>query len=108
LPSSFSPHGILQEDCLAPEMMWKRVGFVRFSPEFWLLGNLLTERISATTTTPQDQHFGRGDSVLGPSQSSPSRHSKPKSAEPILEKYDQTSMRQVNDLITDFQKFHVS
>lgn len=88
--------------------MWKRVGFVRFSPEYWLLGSLLTDRISSTTAGPHGQHSVPGDD-FAPGSFPPSSggHGKPKSAEPILEKYDQTSMRQVNDLITDFQKFHL-
>ena len=82
--------------------MWKRVGFVRFSPEFWLLGSLLTDRISSTTAAPQDQNSSSGGFSTSPFQAS----NKPRSVEPILGKYDQTSMRQVNDLITDFQRFH--
>ncbi|KAL2256901.1 hypothetical protein VTK26DRAFT_956 [Humicola hyalothermophila] len=105
VPSSCSPHGILQHDQLVPETMWKRVGFVRFSPEYWLLGSLLTDRISSTTSTSQDQQASSGSFPGAASQTPPSN--KPRSVEPILGKYDQTSMRQVNDLITDFQKFHV-
>lgn len=88
--------------------MWKRVGFVRFSPEYWLLGSLLTDRLSAATTTASAQGSGSGDGTAMAGTQTPSTDpGKPKSVEPILEKYDQTSMRQVNDLITDFQKLHV-
>ena len=105
-PTSLSPHGGLQEECPAPELMWKRIGFVRFSSEYWLLGSLLTDRLSATTAASQDQPSANG-SPLGLLQSSSAAHGKTRSAEPILEKYDQTSMRQVNDLISDFQKFNI-
>lgn len=108
LPPSCSPHGLLHDDHLTPETMWKRVGFVRFSPEYWLLGSLLTDRLSAATTTASAQGAGSGDGTAMAGTQTPSADpGKPKSVEPILEKYDQTSMRQVNDLITDFQKLHV-
>ncbi|KAK4154678.1 hypothetical protein C8A00DRAFT_32498 [Chaetomidium leptoderma] len=107
LPSSLSPHGQLQEDCQSPELMWKRVGFVRFSHEYWLLGSLLTDRLSATTVTTPYQSSAY-DTSPGLFQTTSSPHSKARSAEPILEKYDQTSMRQVNDLITDFQNFNIT
>ncbi|GAB1309874.1 Zinc finger protein klf1 [Madurella fahalii] len=107
LPPSSSPHGILQDDSLAPELMWKRVGFVRFSSEFWLLGSLLTDRISSTTIASPYHHPSGDSSPRGAFQDSPSARGKARSVEPILNKYDQTSMRQVNDLINDFQKFHV-
>jgi len=105
-PSSLSPHGVLQEECPAPELMWKRIGFVRFSAEYWLLGSLLTDRLSTTTNSSQDQASGLGGSP-GFFQAPSSTRGQARSAEPILGKYDQTSMRQVNDLITDFQKFNI-
>ncbi|KAK4039005.1 hypothetical protein C8A01DRAFT_16967 [Parachaetomium inaequale] len=106
VPSSLSPHGVLQEECPVPGLMWKRIGFVRFSPEYWLLGSLLTDRLSATTVTSPDLSAANGSS-LGFLQTSSNARGKARSAEPILEKYDQTSMRQVNDLITGFQKFNI-
>jgi hypothetical protein len=105
VPTSLSPHGGLQEECPAPELMWKRIGFVRFSAEYWLLGSLLTDRLSGTTTTSQDQASTHGSPPGAPTSST--AQGKTRSAEPILEKYDQTSMRQVNDLISDFQKFSI-
>lgn len=106
VPSTLSPHGLLQEDCGAPDLMWKRIGFVRFSAEYWLLGSLLTDRLSATTVTPPDLSSANGSSsaVL---QTSPNTSGKARCPDPILEKYDQTSMRQVNDLINDIQKFNI-
>jgi hypothetical protein len=104
VPSAISPHGLLQEDCPPPALMWKRVGFFRFCPEYWLLGSLLTDRLSATTVPSTDISSANG-SV--PGLSSTSARGKARSVEPILEKYDQTSMRQVNDLINGFQKFNI-
>jgi hypothetical protein len=98
-----------QDASLPLETMWKRMGFIRFAPEYWLLGILLTDRISATTTQAQDKiHDGvdaNGTPLQNPAIAGSSVQAKP--VEPILEKYDQTSMRQVNDLITDFQRLHV-
>ncbi|KAL2167284.1 hypothetical protein VTG60DRAFT_1443 [Thermothelomyces hinnuleus] len=107
VPSTLSPHGLLQEDCGAPEMMWKRIGFVRFSAEYWLLGSLLTDRLSATTVTTPDLSSANGGSSSAFSQLAPTAPSKARCPDPILEKYDQTSMRQVNDLINNFQKFNI-
>ncbi|KAK1752718.1 hypothetical protein QBC47DRAFT_62099 [Echria macrotheca] len=89
------------------ETMWKRVGFIRFSPEYWLLGTLLTDRIAEAAS--QEQPGGLGVTSRGPFQESTSNTGRAhaRSVEPILDKYDQTSMRQVNDLITDFQRFRV-
>ncbi|KAL1837773.1 hypothetical protein VTJ49DRAFT_3409 [Mycothermus thermophilus] len=101
-PYALSPHGVLQEDCPTPSMMWKRIGFVRFSPEYWLLGSLLADRLSAATDPQRD-----ASSASGGGPTSPGGRTKQLSADPILEKYDQTSMRQVNDLITGFQKFNI-
>jgi hypothetical protein len=77
--------------------MWKRIGFSRYCAEFWLLAALLLARISAAST---HQHQ-LGQSDIGGEGSDLSRA---RIVEPVLDKYDQTSMRQVNDLITDFGK----
>lgn len=99
-----SPGGAYSETCLSPDTMWKRVGFIRFSPEYWLLGTLLIDRISATAEQARQKTNNRG--MLESTMDSGGR-TRGKSVEPILDKYDQTSMRQVNDLIADFQRFHV-
>jgi hypothetical protein len=98
-----------QDASLPLETMWKRMGFIRFAPEYWLLGVLLTNRISGATTQSQDQSQDVGDAGRSslPRSAAAGSSAQIKSVEPILEKYDQTSMRQVNDLITDFQRFHV-
>jgi len=106
-PISNSSHGLLQDDCLPPDVMWRRVGFVRYSAEYWLLGSLLTDRIAMKMSPPEDEQGIPETSPPGALPSSSGPRSKPRSVEPILNKYDQTSMRQVNDLITDFKRFHV-
>ena len=106
VPSAISPHGLLQGDCPVPALMWKRIGFFRSSPEYWLLGSLLTDRLSATAVTSTDVSSANG-SLPDPFSTSANARGKARSAEPILEKYDQTSMRQVNDLINGFQKFNI-
>jgi hypothetical protein len=105
VPSAISPHGLLQGDCPVPALMWKRIGFFRSSPEYWLLGSLLTDRLSATTVTSTD--MSANGSLPDPFLTSANARGKARSAEPILGKYDQTSMRQVNDLINGFQKFNI-
>lgn len=74
--------------------MWKRIGFMRHSPEFWLLATVVVDRISSAS----DMRWGMGTDMLGDSGSGSGT-----SSEPILAVIDQTSMRQVNDLITEFQ-----
>lgn len=98
--SSTPPH-VLINGCLDPENMWKRVGFLRHSLEYWSLASLILDRIS-TSSTNQPDHGITLDT-------SPSRRTALQNGphSPILAKYDQTSMRQVNDLIADFQKVQI-
>ncbi|KAK4117941.1 hypothetical protein N657DRAFT_685618 [Parathielavia appendiculata] len=140
VPPALSPHCSLQEHedhhqtpgspLLVPELMWKRIGFIRFSPEYWLLGSLITDRLSAQTTTvtaatgtsaleqsmslsaaisPGGGGGGGGGGSISSESSSSVRCGgvKARSTEPILGKYDQTSLRQLDDLITGFQKFGI-
>jgi len=104
--STSYPHGAVQDTTLSPETMWRRMGFIRFAPEYWLLGSLLTDRISASSQQQPAQSTYPSPGSHGDAGES-QRAAQVKSIEPILDKYDQTSMRQVNDLIIDFQRFHV-
>lgn len=79
---------------VATESLWRRVGFMRHSPEYWLLGKLLVDRLSTST-----------DSLRAPESTVPDASGS--AHEPILTRYDQTSMLQVNDLITGFQNVHI-
>jgi hypothetical protein len=64
------------------------------SPEYWLLAKLLVDRLSASIDTIPNSN----DDLINPSSVT---------HEPILTQYDQTSMLQVNDLITGFQNVHI-
>lgn len=66
---------------------------MRHSPEYWLLANLLVDRLScAADAAPEFNEAA----VAGVATS-----------DPILSKYDQTSMRQVNDLIAEFRNVRI-
>jgi predicted component of type VI protein secretion system len=92
---SFSPpHVMVDKHDILPDDLWRRVGFMRHSPEYWLLAKLLVDRLS----TPIDTIPSSDETLL---DATSARH------EPILTRYDQTSMLQVNDLITGFQNVHI-
>ncbi|KAK5652309.1 hypothetical protein OQA88_10659 [Cercophora sp. LCS_1] len=101
------PYGTGGEACLPPKTLWKRVGFIRFSPEYWLLGTLLTDRIAAPSASAGLSQDKASLSRAATNSMTVGGRGPGRSIEPILDKYDQTSMRQVNDLITNFQKFNV-
>ena len=87
---------------LAPDDMWKRIGFTRYASEYWLLGKFMVERLS-------DGNEGNVETVedaAGRVQTGASS-SDTYSAGQLLSQYDQTSMEQVNVLITDFQKVSI-
>lgn len=82
----------IEDSLMQPEELWRRMGFSRFAPEYWLLAHLMADRLA----------------VLGPSQ--PESELEPLDEgplDPILNQYDQTSMRQINDLIMGFQTFQI-
>ena len=85
-------HHPLGKDEITPDNMWKRVGFSRFCPEYWLLAKLMTERLSATLQVERQ------------SERSLDEHNRHSADPTLLERYDETSMRQVNDLISEFQR----
>ena len=102
--SSSPPHSMVREDAITTETMWKRVGFFRHTPEYWLLGSLLTDRIASSTARIQENKSSQSGLGLDHPSSSSGTLANAITCNPILDKYDQTSMRQVNDLITDFQR----
>lgn len=94
--SQSARHVPLSGEQLVPENMWKRTGFLRHAPEYWMLAKLIVERIWAKAelhdSPPEDFPLpGHVATQEGPS-------------EPLLGKYDDTSMKQVNDLISEFQR----
>ncbi|KAJ5683704.1 uncharacterized protein N7477_000049 [Penicillium maclennaniae] len=86
-----SPHITVNDQHLDPETMWKRTGFTRFCHEYWLLANLMADRLVALGRLQDTELTVLGEGPL----------------DPILNQYDQTSMRQVNDLIMGFQTFQI-
>ncbi|KAK5172959.1 uncharacterized protein LTR77_003081 [Saxophila tyrrhenica] len=81
----------LGEEIMTPHNMWKRIGFVRYCSEYWLLAKLITERISAGTW------------MIGVDQANVNVP-QPSDQNTVLQKYDETRMQQVNDLICQFQQ----
>ncbi|KAL1890729.1 hypothetical protein Sste5346_008054 [Sporothrix stenoceras] len=86
-----------EDDTTAPDDMWRRTGFMRNSPEYWLLAHLVIDRLSSQTQA-RPLHSAIYSHL----------HSGPQTVDntaqnPILAKYDETSMRQVNDLISQFR-----
>jgi hypothetical protein len=86
---------------LDPDDMWKRIGFTRHASEYWLLGKFMVGRLSKS-----NEHVDGVVGVAGPVQSLASI-SGTESVSPLLEQYDQTSMQQINVLISDFQKVYI-
>lgn len=79
--------------------MWKRIGFVRHASEFWLLASLMMDRIAALNASQTVNNTGKDLNGINPLEDD--------YLDPLPNKYDQTSMRQVNDLISDFQKVQI-
>lgn len=92
------PHNTVDSNRLSPNDMWKRTGFCRYSPEFWLLAYLMVERLSTIEASPDDTEMSGDRTCLAADDIS----------DLILKEYDQTSMRQVNDLILRLQQSQIS
>lgn len=85
---------MITDDNMTISNMGNRIGFVRHAAEYWLLAKIIVDRL-----------FTCNSNQLG---SSPAIQSEATSAfitgtDSMLSKYDQTSMQQVNDLISLFQ-----
>ena len=78
--------------------MWRRVGFMRFASEYWLLAKLIVNRIIATHQSKQYNSHIANDALKNRSLDEDD------SAPTLLGRYDETSMQQVNDLIADLQR----
>ncbi|KAJ5357836.1 hypothetical protein N7541_004994 [Penicillium brevicompactum] len=91
-PQGISPHMTIEDLHIQPAELWTRMGFCRYAPEYWLLAQLMADRLAMLGTSQQVNE-------LEPLEEGP--------LDPILNKYDQTSMRQVNDLIMGFQTFQI-
>ncbi|CAG8254738.1 unnamed protein product [Penicillium olsonii] len=91
-PQGIPPHMTIEDPHIQPADLWTRMGFCRYAPEYWLLAQLMADRLAVLGTSQQVNE-------LEPLEEGP--------LDPILKKYDQTSMRQVNDLIMGFQTFQI-
>lgn len=100
--STLPPHVIVSDSGITVDNAWQRVGFMRHSPEYWLLARLLVDRQEYQDSLEDDASSGEvpdfsaalaGETTL---------------SSPSLSKFDQTSMRQVNDVISEFDKVHIA
>lgn len=86
--------------------LWRRIGFVRHAAEYWLLASFMLEKISTASAARLDETIpvggDGGDSRTAPDVGTTS------TVEPMLGKYDETSMQQVHDLLADFQKMYIT
>lgn len=99
------PHNTVDNNDTQPEYMWKRVGFFRHSPDYWLLASLKVDRLCSSDCVPSKSHdawMGQTDEELYDDDDDDDGLS-----DPILNKYDETSMRQVNELISEFQQVQI-
>lgn len=71
------------------ENLWQREGFARFAADYWMLASMLVQRLNVAG---QKAFAGKHSKVADDARDA------------LLSKYDETSMRQVNDLIAEFQK----
>ncbi|SPO05408.1 related to C2H2 transcription factor [Cephalotrichum gorgonifer] len=99
--STGPPHNMILGDALTPENAWRRIGFSRHAHEYWLLASVITDRIEGADAS-REGGGGRRELVA---EAAAAEGGGP---DPILTRYDQTSMRQVNDLIADFQKVQIN
>lgn len=96
--SSFSDyygtHDHWAHPCMTePDNSWKRIGFYRNALEYWLLGRIKLEKMESSLQTDEP-----GDDFYGTENRSATH------VPSILPKFDETSMDQINDLITSFQR----
>ena len=90
-------HTPVAHENLRPDNMWRRIGFSRFCPEYWLLAKLITERLSLPSPTGDHNVLDGFNGI----SSGPDHSTEP--SEVLLPQYDETSMKQINKLIADFQ-----
>lgn len=76
---------------------WKRIGFMRNAPEYWLLARIILERLEST-----QRSLEAAESLSG--------HANWRCNMPVsmLSKYDETSMEQLNEFITSFEALRVN
>ncbi|TQS33389.1 hypothetical protein Golomagni_06270, partial [Golovinomyces magnicellulatus] len=98
--SSTPPHVMVDAENVTAETAWQRTGFMRFSPEYWLLARLMVDRL-------QHNEMMQVENSLLPSATSSTTSGGPAIVNPDLAEYDQTSMQQVNELISELKKINI-
>lgn len=73
--------------------LWQRIGFCRSADEYWMLAKLMVNRVAISNHVESNRMTDDASSTV-----------QEEAKEEILGKYDETSMRQVNELIADFQR----
>ncbi|GFG07768.1 hypothetical protein IFM61392_05026 [Aspergillus lentulus] len=68
-----------------PQTIWKKIGFVRYAPEFWHLARIIVARIIAS---PGDEQC-------------------PLPTERGLSRFDHTDMRDINELIMEYRQLNL-
>jgi hypothetical protein len=92
LAQLLSPNKIAQRLIPAESDMWKREGIMKHAQEYWLLARIMLER---KASSQQEREVGDGRSNFNSELHD--------DVLPEQEKYDETSMSQLNALLTSFQ-----
>lgn len=98
--SSNPPHVTVSPENVTAENGWQRIGFMRYSPEYWLLARLMVDRLQQSEVMQMEDYM-----PTSPNDSVTSRA--PAILDPDLTEYDQTSMQQVNELISELKKINI-
>lgn len=96
---SSPPHVMVLSEEVTASNAWKRIGFMRYSPEYWLLARLMIDRL---------QRSEDGTDATACSYKDESEHEPVDAAAHTLANFDQTSMQQVNSLISELQDVRIS
>lgn len=76
--------------------LWKRIGFMRHAPEFWLLAWVVLERVQHVQNRINNHHAPTSGTLHNSRTEAPFTTYLPS-------RYDETDMSQVNHIIHDFK-----
>lgn len=89
------PHAMVDSNSPTLELqdMWKRIGFMRHAYEFWLLADLIIQRMTLNSVPANGLDPGQSyhEAIVNP----------------VLPNYDQNNMRQMNELIVSFENARI-
>ncbi|KAK6384966.1 hypothetical protein LTS17_002529 [Exophiala oligosperma] len=88
--------------------LWRRIGFIRHAAEYWLLASFMLEKISKKRSDETVRGGDHRQNEGGASTAGDDSSVATPTVEPMLGKYDETSMQQVHDLLEDFQKMYIT